>query len=77
MSDDKYTFDPDSLSFEETDKKKGKKIIMSVVTHLLAALSVGLVVFLAISYTIKTPHQKKRQCRRTQWIKEYNSTSWY
>ena len=61
MSDDKYTFDPDSLSFEETDKKKGKKIIMSVVTHLLAALSVGLVVFLAISYTIKTPHQKKME----------------
>ena len=20
---------------------------------------------------------RKRQCRRTQWIKEYNSTSWY
>ena len=34
---------------------------MSVVTHLLAALSVGLVVILAISYTIKTPHQKKME----------------
>ncbi|MBP5502401.1 MAG: M23 family metallopeptidase [Bacteroidales bacterium] len=59
MSDDKYTFDPDSLSFEETDRKKGKKIIISIVTQLLAAVSIGLLVFLTISYTIKTPGQRK------------------
>ncbi|MBO4243749.1 MAG: M23 family metallopeptidase [Bacteroidales bacterium] len=59
MSDDKYTFDPNSLSFEETDRKKGKKIIISIITQLLAAVSIGLLVFLTISYTIKTPGQRK------------------
>ena len=61
MSDDKYTFDPDSLSFEETDKKKGKKIIISIITQLFAALSIGFVVFITISYTIKTPSQRKTE----------------
>ena len=61
MADDKYTFDPDSLSFEETDKKKGKKIIISIITQLFAALSIGFVVFITISYTIKTPGQRKTE----------------
>ncbi|MCQ2975694.1 MAG: M23 family metallopeptidase [Bacteroidales bacterium] len=69
MSDDKYTFDPESLSFEETDKKKGRKIIFSILTQFLAAIGIGLVVFMAISYTIKTPRQKKTE-RENEIMKE-------
>lgn len=69
MSEDKYTFDPDSLSFEETDKKKGKKIFFSILTQLFAAVSIGFVVFLTISYTIKTPGQRKTE-RENEVLKE-------
>ena len=69
MSEDKYTFDPDSLSFEETDKKKGKKILFSILTQLFAAVSIGFVVFLTISYTIKTPGQRKTE-RENEVLKQ-------
>lgn len=72
MSDDKYTFDPDSLSFEETGRKKGKKILIWILTQLLAAVAIGVFVFLAISYTIKTPGQRKTERENEMLTQVYN-----
>ncbi|MCQ2253633.1 MAG: M23 family metallopeptidase [Bacteroidales bacterium] len=75
MSDGNYTFDPDSLSYEKAEPKKGKKFLISLISQVLAASVIGLVVFLTISYTIKTPRQKKMERENEVMQQEYNSLS--
>lgn len=71
MSDGNYTFDPDSLSFEKTDTNKGKKFLISFLTQLIAAFVIGVIVFLTISYTIKSPRQKKTERENQLMQQEY------
>ena len=73
MSDNNYTFDPDSLSFEKADPKKGRKFLISLVTQLIGAFVIGLLVFLTISYTIKSPKQKKIE-RENEIMKQVEKT---
>ncbi|MBR4264974.1 MAG: M23 family metallopeptidase [Bacteroidales bacterium] len=75
MSDNNYTFDPDSLSFEKADPKKGRKFLISLVTQLIGAFVIGLVVFLTISYTIKSPKQKKIERENEIMKQEYTQLS--
>ncbi len=75
MSDGNYRFDPDSLQYEKEDSKPGRKVIISIVTQLVAALIIGIVVFLTISYTIKTPRQNKIERENTLLKQEYTALS--
>ena len=59
MSDGNYIFDPENLSYEKKDPRKGRKFLIGLGTQIIAALIIGIVVFLTISYTIKSPRQKK------------------
>ena len=61
MADKNYTFDPDSLSYKKNEQKKGRQFLISFLTQIVAAVFIGLLVFLAISYAIKTPGQKKTE----------------
>lgn len=71
MADENYRYDPDTLSFKKNSTKKGRKFLFSVLTQLLAATAIGIVVFLAISYTIETPRQKKIERENQVMQKEY------
>jgi len=73
MSDGNYTFDSDSLSYEKSSPQKGRKFLISLITQILAAISIGLIVFLTISYTIKTPRQKKIERENEIMKKEYET----
>ena len=59
MADKNYTFDPDSLTYKKDEKKRGKRILISFLTQLFAAIFIAIIVFLTISYAIKTPRQKR------------------
>ena len=60
MAEKDYTFDPDSLTFKKNEEKKnGKRIIISIITQIVAAVFIGIVIFLTISNTIKTPTQNR------------------
>ncbi len=65
MSDGNYIFDPENLSYEKKDPKRGRKILIGASTQIIAALIIGVVVFLTISYTIKSPRQKKLERENT------------
>ncbi len=59
MSDGNYILNQETLTYEKKDPKKGRKLLIAILMQVLAAVVIGAVVFLAISYTIKTPRQKK------------------
>ncbi len=71
MSDGNYRFDPDSLGYEKEEQHKWRRIALRIVTQALAALTIGLVVFLTISYTIKTPRQNKIERENELMHQEY------
>ncbi len=71
MADENYRYDPDTLSFKRNETKKGRKFFVSIITQLLAAITIGTVVFLAISYTIETPRQKNTERENQMLQKEY------
>lgn len=73
MADEHYSFDPDTLSFENADKKKGRRILMAILTQVLAALAVAVFVFLAVSYTVKSPKQKKIEHENQIMSAQYQS----
>jgi len=59
MSDGNYIFNQETLTYEKKETKKGRKLLIAILSQGVAAILIGVVVFLAISYTIKTPRQKK------------------
>ena len=75
MSDGNYRFDPDSLGYEKEEQHKWRKIAIRIVTQALAALTIGVVVFLTISYTIKTPKQTKLEEENIAMQQEYEALS--
>ena len=75
MSDGNYRFDPDSLGYEKEEQHKWRQIAIRIATQALAALTIGVVVFLTISYTIKTPKQTKLEQENTIMQQEYEALS--
>ncbi|MBR4326020.1 MAG: M23 family metallopeptidase [Bacteroidales bacterium] len=75
MSDGNYRFDPDSLGYEKEEPHKWRKIAFRIATQALAALTIGIVVFLTISYTIKTPKQSKLEQENVLMQQEYTALS--
>ncbi|MBO4772069.1 MAG: M23 family metallopeptidase [Bacteroidales bacterium] len=75
MSDGNYSFDPDSLGYKKEETNKWRKIAIRIATQLLAALTIGVVVFLTISYTIKTPKQSKLEQENILMQQEYEALS--
>ncbi|MCR5454737.1 MAG: M23 family metallopeptidase [Bacteroidales bacterium] len=75
MSDGDYRFDPDSLGYEKEEQHKWRKLAIRIVTQVLATLTIGLVVFLTISYTIKTPRQNKIERENALMAQEYEVLS--
>lgn len=75
MSDGNYRFDPDSLGYEKEEQHKWRKIAIRIATQALAALTIGVVVFLTISYTIKTPKQSKLEQENIIMQQEYEALS--
>lgn len=75
MSDGNYRFDPDSLGYEKEEQHKWRKRAIRIVTQALATLTIGLVVFLTISYTIKTPRQNKIERENALMAQEYEVLS--
>ncbi|MBQ3656713.1 MAG: M23 family metallopeptidase [Bacteroidales bacterium] len=59
MADKNYTFDPYSLTYKKDEQKRGKRILIRILTQFFATIFIGVLVFLAISYTIKTPRLGK------------------
>ncbi|MBQ1698575.1 MAG: M23 family metallopeptidase [Bacteroidales bacterium] len=75
MSDGNYRFDPESLGYEKEEQHKWRKIVIRIVTQALAALTIGIIVFLTISYTIKTPRQSKLEQENHIMQQEYAALS--
>lgn len=75
MSDGSYRFDPDSLGYEKEEQHKWRKMAIRIVTQALAAITIGLVVFLTISYTIKTPRQNQIERENALMAQEYTMLS--
>ena len=75
MSEENYRFDPDSLGYEKEEPRKWRKLAIRIATQLLAAVTIGLVVFLTISYTIKTPRQNELERENVLMQQEYSVLS--
>ncbi len=75
MSDGNYRFDPDSLGYEKEETNKWRKIAIRIATQALATLTIGVVVFLTISYTIKTPKQTSLEKENILMQQEYEALS--
>ncbi|MBP5683436.1 MAG: M23 family metallopeptidase [Bacteroidales bacterium] len=75
MSDGNYRFDPDSLGYEKEETNKWRKIAIRIATQAIATLTIGVVVFLTISYTIKTPKQTSLEKENILMQQEYEALS--
>ncbi len=75
MPDGNYIFNQETLTYEKKEPKKGRKLLIAILSQAIAAIVIGVVVFLAISYTIKTPRQKKLERENEAMQQELNVLS--
>lgn len=72
MADEKLKFNPETLNYENKDKSKSRKIIESIVAQIVGAILVAVVIFIAFSYVLETPNQRKLKREIIMLEKQYN-----
>lgn len=72
MADEKLKFNPETLDYENTAKSKARKIIEIIVAQIVGAILVAAVIFIAFSYVLETPKQRKLKREIIMLEKQYN-----
>jgi len=72
MADRKYKFNPETLNYDKKNKSKSRRILEIVIAQIVAAVLIAVVIFIAFSYVLETPKQRKLKNEIAIFEKQYN-----